>query len=89
MKYQIKHTKRFDKQLEKLEKGAAVKILNYLRNTIDGTENPRNFGKALTGNYKGLWRYRVGDYRIICNIQDEKCIVLALETGHRKEIYGK
>jgi mRNA interferase RelE/StbE len=85
--YRIKYTKRFDKQLEKLGKENAVKILNYLHKNIDRTENPRALGKELTGNRKGYWRYRVGDYRIICDIQDKECIVLALETGHRKEIY--
>jgi mRNA interferase RelE/StbE len=73
--------------LEKLGKDNATKILNYVHKHIDGKENPRAFGKALKGNRNGYWRYRVGDFRIICDIQDEECIVLALETGHRKEIY--
>jgi mRNA interferase RelE/StbE len=73
--------------LDKIDKVQAKKILGYLRKNIDGSENPLAFGKSLKGNRSGLWRYRVGDYRIICDIQDEECIVLALETAHRKDIY--
>ncbi|GHU72895.1 hypothetical protein FACS189413_16640 [Bacteroidia bacterium] len=58
-----------------------------MKKNVDGSENPRAFGKALVSNLKGLWRYRVGNYRIICAIQDEECIVLALNTTHRKDIY--
>jgi mRNA interferase RelE/StbE len=87
MIYQLKTTPKFDKQLKKLDKVGQKQITEYLSKNIEGTENPRSFGKALVGNHKGLWRYRVGDYRIICDIQDEGCIVLALETAHRKGIY--
>ncbi len=52
-------------------------------------DNPRLQGKALTGRYSGQWRYRVGDYRLICNIQDDIVVILVLELGHRKEVYRK
>ncbi|MDR1743266.1 MAG: type II toxin-antitoxin system RelE/ParE family toxin, partial [Dysgonamonadaceae bacterium] len=81
------YSEKFDKSLEKISNSNAQKILRYLKKNIDGSENPRAFGKALKGSLSGLWRYRVGDYRIICNIQDDECIVLALETAHRKDIY--
>jgi len=51
--------------------------------------NPRSKGKALSGNLKGLWRYRVGDYRVICQIIDNEVVILVVELGHRKEIYRK
>ncbi|MDR2577355.1 MAG: type II toxin-antitoxin system RelE/ParE family toxin [Chitinispirillales bacterium] len=85
--YRIEWTKKFEKQLEKLGENAAKQILKYLHHNIDGTDNPRVIGKELKGNRKGQWRYRTGNYRIICEIQDEKLIVLALETGNRKNIY--
>jgi mRNA interferase RelE/StbE len=87
MSYSISYSNKFDKSLDKIDNANAQKILKYLKKNIDGSENPRAFGKALAGNLKGLWRYRVGNYRIICDIQDEECIVLALETAHRKNIY--
>ncbi|GHT15881.1 hypothetical protein FACS189426_23720 [Bacteroidia bacterium] len=87
MSYSLSFSDKFDKSLDKIDNANAQKILKYLKKNVDGSENPRTFGKALIGNLKGLWRYRVGDYRIICDIQDEECIVLALETAHRKDIY--
>ena len=85
--YRIEWTKKFEKQLEKLEKNVAKQILEYLRNNVDGIKNPRSLGKGLKGNRKGQWRYRTGDYRIICEIMDDKLIILALEVGNRKDIY--
>ncbi|GHS88149.1 hypothetical protein FACS1894201_09590 [Bacteroidia bacterium] len=87
MSYSLSFSDKFDKSLDKIDNANAQKILKYLKKNVDGSENPRAFGKALIGKLKGLWRYRVGDYRIICDIQDEECIVLALETAHRKNIY--
>jgi mRNA interferase RelE/StbE len=78
---------KFDKQIKKLDKGRQKQIVEYLLTNIENSQNPRRFGKALVGNRKGLWRYRVGDFRIICDIQDDECIVLALETAHRKDVY--
>jgi mRNA interferase RelE/StbE len=74
-------------QLQKLDKPVRVRILNYLDDRIQDCKNPRHFGEPLKLNKAGLWRYRVGDYRIICEIQDENLVVLALAVGHRKKIY--
>jgi mRNA interferase RelE/StbE len=87
MIYHLETTQKFDKQLKKLNKFSQKQIVEYLLKNLNNTENPRAFGKGLVGDRKGFWRYRVGDYRIICDIQDEECIVLALETAHRKDIY--
>ncbi|MDR1974506.1 MAG: type II toxin-antitoxin system RelE/ParE family toxin [Bacteroidales bacterium] len=87
MIYQLETTPKFEKQLKKIDKVGQKEIIEYLLKNIEGTENPRSLGKALLGDCKGLWRYRVGNYRIICNIQDKECVVLALETAHRKDIY--
>jgi mRNA interferase RelE/StbE len=63
------------------------RILRYLRERIAGSEDPRRFGQALTGDHKGLWRYRVGDYRIIAMIEDDRFVVLVVTIGHRREVY--
>ena len=55
---------------------------------MNGTDNPRKHGKALVENRVGQWRYRIGDYRVICEIQDEEVLVLVLEVGHRRNIYN-
>ena len=87
MIFHLETTPKFDKQLKKIDKVSQKQIVGYLSKNIEGTENPRTLGKALVGNRKGFWRYRVGDFRIICDIQDKECIVLALETASRKDIY--
>ncbi len=62
-------------------------MMSYIENKIAKSDNPRRFGKSLTGNLKGLWRYRVGDYRIICQIDDAGLIILVIEVGHRRKMY--
>lgn len=64
-------------------------MLGYLDQRISGEEDPRRFGKLLKANLVGLWRYRVGDYRIICQIKDGEMIVLVVAVGHRRDIYRK
>lgn len=75
------------KQLKKLDKQVAAKIIRYLDERILGAENPRQWGKRLKGELNNIWRYRCGDYRILCQLQDEVFIVLVLKAGHRKDIY--
>jgi len=62
-------------------------ILRYLRQRIATAENPRRFGKPLTGDRKGLWRYRVGDYRIVAALEENRFVVLVITVGHRREVY--
>lgn len=76
-----------EKQIKKLDKPTRARLLNYLYERIEGCKNPRHFGEALKGDKAGLWRYRVGDYRIICEIHDTKLLVLAIAIGHRREVY--
>jgi mRNA interferase RelE/StbE len=76
-----------EKQLRKLDAPVRARILDYLSERIEGCKNPRHFGEPLKGNKAGWWRYRIGDYRIICQIQDQKVTVLVLAIGHRREIY--
>ncbi len=74
------------KQLKKIGKSEARRIINYMKE-IEKLENPRARGKALVDNLKGLWRYRVGDWRVICDIIDEDIIIHVIEVGHRREVY--
>jgi mRNA interferase RelE/StbE len=78
-----------EKQLGKLDAGVRRRILDWLDDRIEGCKNPRHFGEPLKGGHKGLWRYRVGDYRVLCDIQDSRLVVLAIAVGHRREIYRK
>jgi len=75
------------KQIKKLDKQAAARIIRYLDERISGTEDPRQWGKQLKGELNNIWRYRSGDYRILCQLQDDVFIVLVLKAGHRKDIY--
>jgi len=74
------------KQLNKLGHTAQVEIASYLKKRIKTNQNPRRFGKPLVGDLAGLWRYRVGSYRIVCKIEDEKLIVLVVAVGDRTNI---
>lgn len=87
--YRLETTKDFDKQFKKLDKTAQFLILKWLKNHLKDAENPRNTGKGLIGDKSGEWRYRIGDYRLLCNILDDELVILALEVGHRREIYKK
>lgn len=81
----VVYTPEAEKQFAKLDKPVQKRIKKYLAEI----KNPRSRGKALIGNLMGMWRYRVGDYRILCKIKDEELIILVLEVGHRKNIYDK
>jgi mRNA interferase RelE/StbE len=75
------------RDLRKLDIQARRQILRYLRERIATEENPRRFGHALTHDLKGFWRYRVGDYRIVASIEDNRFVVLVVTVGHRREVY--
>ncbi len=75
------------KELRKLDRQAQHEILRYLRERIATDEDRRRFGKPLSRELAGLRRYRVRDYRLICNIEDSELVVLVLRIGHRKDIY--
>ena len=85
MTWEIEWDERARKELRSLDRGIQKRILSYLRERTK--ENPRNFGKQLSGDKAGLWRYRIENFRVICRLQDDKFIVLVVAVGHRKEIY--
>ena len=77
------------RQLGKLDLSAARMILKWLKKNVDGCENPRAHGKSLKGNLSQYWRYRVGDYRILCTIDDGRLVVQTIRIGHRSAVYDE
>lgn len=87
MAWTINYTDSALRQLKKLDKQTARRIVDYMDERIATADDPRVSGKALTGPMGGFWRYRVGDYRIICDVRDGELVVLVLEVGNRKDVY--
>ena len=87
MAWTVEYTKTALKQLKKLDQDGAHRILVYMTERIAPSDDPRSLGKALKGDLSSYWRYRVGDYRIICDIQDGKLRILVINLGDRKNIY--
>ena len=75
-----------ERQLRKLDRPIQRRILDWLDDRIEACKNPRHFGEPLKGDLAGLWRYRVGDYRILCEIREQEVVVLVLSVGHRRQI---
>ena len=88
MAWKVEFSIEANRELDKLDAQHAKRILKFLRERIAKLEDPRSLGKPLQGSRLGeFWRYRVGDYRLICKIEDDRLLVLVLRSGHRKEIY--
>lgn len=87
MSYHVEFTETALKELKKMDRQTVRLILGWIRKNLEGCENPRQHGKGLTANRSGQWRYRVGDYRLLAEIQDDKIIILIVHIGHRSEIY--
>lgn len=88
MKYSVETTARFDKEFKKLDRYTQRMVKSWIEKNLIDCEDPRVHGKALTANRKGQWRYRIGDYRLICIIEDDRLIITALNIGHRREVYN-
>ena len=88
MSSHVETTARFDKEFKKLEKYTQQMIKSWIVKNLQNCEDPRAHGKGLTANKSGQWRYRIGDYRLLCLIQDKELIILALAVGHRRDIYS-
>ena len=87
MIYKVAFTDKAKKELKKLDKYTSSLIIGWIEKNLQGCTNPRQHGKGLTSNRSGQWRYRIGDYRLICEIQEEIVTILILEVGHRRNIY--
>ncbi|WP_082422306.1 type II toxin-antitoxin system RelE family toxin [Corynebacterium oculi] len=88
MAWTIKYSDKAVKQLKRLDKPTAKNIVNYLSDVAE-LDDPRVRAKALTGPLSGLWRYRVGDYRVIAALESGHCVIVAVVLGHRSEIYDR
>lgn len=89
MNYSVQITPKFEKEFKKLDHYTKSILKGWIEKNLIDCENPIVKGKALSGKYSGKWRYRIGDYRLICHIEDDELIILALSVGHRKNIYKK
>ena len=85
--YEVQTTAAFDREFKKLDHYTRQIIRGWIAKNLMLCEDPRAHGKALTANRKGQWRYRIGDYLLICTIEDERLVILALTIGHRREVY--
>lgn len=88
MSYHVELTETAKKELKKLDKHTASLITGWMRKNLEGCKDPRRHGKALSANRKGQWHYRVGDYRLIAEIEDDKIIILILNVGHCRDVYN-
>jgi len=89
LNYSVEFTKRAKKQLEKLDKPTAKLIVSWIYKNLHNCTDPRQHGKGLTSNRSGQWRYRVGDYRLLADIQEDKIVILILEIKHRSTVYER
>lgn len=89
MIYRVETTARFDREFKKLDRYTQRMLKAWIKKHLVDCTDPRQYGKGLTANKKGQWRYRIGDYRLLCQIQNAALIILALSVGHRREIYQK
>ena len=85
--YRVETAPRFDREFRKLDRYTQKMIAAWIDKNLEGCDDPRVHGKGLTANRSGQWRYRIGDYRLICMIEDDRLVILALAVGHRSEIY--
>ncbi|WP_174889601.1 type II toxin-antitoxin system RelE family toxin [Candidatus Williamhamiltonella defendens] len=87
MGWKIKYADSALKSLKKMDRQNAKRIVDYLDKRIASSDDPRIFGKSLKGDLGEFWRYRIGDYRVLCEIIDEELIILVATIGHRREVY--
>lgn len=87
MSWHVEFSKKAEKQIKALDRGQREMIYRWLYKNIEGCEDPRAHGHLLVGELGGLWRYRVGKYRVLCEIHDDELVVIAVEVGHRSKVY--
>lgn len=89
MAYKVAYSEKALKQLKKMDRFDASIITSWIGKNLDGIHDPRSIGKALVADHAGEWRYRVGNYRILCTIQDDLLLVEVITIGHRRNVYRK
>ena len=85
--YSLITTSDFDKAFRKLDRPVQIMISKWIHKHLDNCDDPRAFGKGLSGNLKGWWRYRIGNYRLFVEIKDEELVIVAIEISHRSQVY--
>jgi mRNA interferase RelE/StbE len=88
MSYSVEYTSGAIKSMKKLDKSVLIMIKAWIEKNLVGTDDPRRHGKGMIANRSGQWRYRVGDYRILADIQEDKLVILVINVGHRRNIYS-
>ena len=88
MKYKVVYEKRAIKSLSKIDKGQQALIISWIEKNLVDTEDPKKHGKSLKGNLKEYWRYRIGNYRVLADIDDKYIKIIIFSIGHRKEVYN-
>ncbi len=87
MSWTIRYLKSVRKTINKLDPESQNRIYNYLEERVKSLDNPRKLGEPLKGRLANFWRYRVGDYRIVCELREEELVVLVVRIGHRSKVY--
>ena len=87
MKWEIRFSDEALKELKKLDRYTITLIDSWIAKHLENCDNPRAFGKPLSNNLKGSWRYRIGDYRLLCEIKDNILLILVIKLGHRRDVY--
>lgn len=87
MGYKVVYEKKAIKSLSKIDKSQQILIISWIEKNLVGTDDPKRYGKVLKGNLKEYWRYRIGNYRVLADIDDKQIKIFIFNLGHRKEIY--
>ena len=87
MKYSVEYATQAVRELRKMDRPIQKILLAWIEKNLVDCDDPRSYGRALTANHKGIWRYRIGEYRVLAEIDDGRIVILLLHIGHRKEVY--
>ena len=85
--YSLITTSDFDKEFRKLDRSIQIMISKWIHKHLDNCDDPRAFGKGLSGNLRGWWRYRIGNYMLLVEIKDDELVIVAIEISHRSQVY--
>lgn len=86
-KWSIKFSPEFEKEWDKTDPSIQNKVIHFFTERLETEEHPKSFAKSLTGNLKNFWRFRIGNYRVICNLIEDERVIYLLRIAHRREIY--
>jgi mRNA interferase RelE/StbE len=89
MAWKVEISRLAQKQLDDLDNTVSRRIVKFLRERVEKLDDPRQIGDPLNGPLRDYWRYRVGDYRVVCLLEHDRLVVLVLRVGHRREIYNR